>query len=265
MRVSGRFKRRDGTAYLFPGITLSNQVHKTQFVAQIVGDTFEKLTHAVVGASWKRLVTETDMDLSPDLLNSNTKTYIESKATQRRHYFKVAWEQLCEYERLVRTYAALQENYQVLYYLWTYNATDLAKEGKTVGGVIQRVLDSVECLDIVHWSVLKRVYEIRPEFCAYREYKSWRNNRGGNFRVLQVGHPFLATLRYFPEAVLTDVLKLKAENYVVRSPNRFVRGLEIDCEGVKFRVKNFPVFSFTRPKGFVEFPELVKPDDGIPF
>jgi len=271
IRVTRRYRKRDADgSYLFPGITLRNKVNKPQFAAQLTGEIFERLSLVIGGNRWKRLTTDSDNDLCPDLLNSGTRTYIESKAAQRSHCFKLSSMQFDLYEELVKEHAYEGENYQVVYYLWTYTALNLVKESKNVRHMIERVLASVKCLDIIHWTIIDRICREEPDTCYYREYQTWRNEKGEEYKVIQIGHRFLEKLRDAPfQAFVEDLCFDIAEwdEYVVKSPNRVVEGAEVRFEDVSFPVHSFPVYSYTRPKGFKEFPELLakKPDDVAPF
>lgn len=263
LNISKRHKRNE-QPLLFTGLSLSNRLHSQSAASQLVGDVFERLTASVAGAAFKRLMTDSNDDLCPDLLNSRTNTFIESKATQRRHYFKVSSAQLEKYVQVSRDYAIVGSNYQVLYYLWTYKAEQLLLNYRTTGRVIDAICTTVMSLDIIHASILKRCLEVEPENCRYREYDSWKNERGDKFKVLQVGHPFLERLREAPDNVLPYTLSLNPADYCIRSPGRIEKGHVIRYDGVDFGVNDFQVYSFTRPKGYLEFPELRVKDD-IPF
>lgn len=230
--------------FLYPGLTLDNKVHKPQFAAPLVGEIFETLSHRIAGKGWQRMGGvngEHSGQENPDLWSFTENAYIESKATQGRHYFKVASEQLEGYAKM-----AEHEQCNIVYYLWSYKARHLVKEGKTIRGIIERVVKSITHLDIVHWSILYAAMRHKAKFCQYREYKSWRNNTGGHFKILQVGHPWLEQLRANPLGTLGSQLRLDPGEYETLTPSTARKRVRVKFDGVPFCSCYFPVNSFVR-------------------
>lgn len=252
---------------MFPGLRLTAKVIASQFAAQIVGDTFERLTETVAGPKWKRLFPEDDFDIRPDLGTLDGMNFIESKASKDRRYFKIATDQLTAYSKVIGHAKEHRDTAIALsYFLWSYNHDEsLSGRGRTISDVIQLVSNGLVQLDIIDWEIINNILKKDPANTQYREYSSWRNTRDSGYKALQISHIFLRRLRENPHNVLLEELDLNPMDYDLRTNYRR-RIAKIEVDGVKFKTKKFIINRYIHKGSFEVWPQSIPASlNAVPF
>lgn len=199
-------KYREPTYTLFPGYCLNQKVHSYRTTSVLVGLTFELLTEKITGGICRCVNGSTD--LCPDVIDDRSATLIESKGSQTQHAFKVSIEQL-------KNYYKVTNKYNVLYYLWSYNAKSITKkEGrkfKTQRDIHLKVINTIDKLYILDIDVIYKLFKVNNiDYCSVKNYPSWKQSNGKDFHVLNIGHKFLQdfkenTNKYLTKLVLNPV------------------------------------------------------------
>lgn len=242
---------------LFPGLRIHYKVKQSQFVAQIIGDVFEKLTLTIVGKKWRRLYPQDELDVRPDLGSQDGCSFIESKASKDRRYFKIATNQLIAYDKLIKQAKNDGINISLCYFLWSYKHDEPFSDGKhSMKNVIEDALDSVVQCDIIDSRIMLAMLAKPPANTQYREYDSWRNARADEFgntgyKALQVSHIFMRRLHENAHNVLNEELGLDADKFDLRTNYR-KRTSKVGFDGLEFKSKRFIINRYVYKQAFEE-------------
>lgn len=275
--IVNRRKRKDDST-LFPGHALQDYIKGLKAGSTMVGMTFEAATERLMGSD--RRSTNGTADVCPDVIDEKRELWIESKATQRRSAFKVPIDQLEMYDQAQFDAAMWGKHYQVLYCMWTYTETRITKPRDwspngtpdvripTKEELIRLVLGSATHIDVIDFSVLRRVRECcesfgtapEPESCRVRDYASWAGYQdGAPYHVLNVGHRFLERLRSETRSVLED-LGLDPKEYRWKQHRALMSRVVIN--DMRFPMPDLGAFELVRPEGWVDHEGA---EDAAPF
>jgi len=260
---------------LFPGHQLQKKVWSVNQGAEISGMVCEKLTVKVLGGH--RSTVNSTVDVCPDAVNEEKRFYVESKACQTAHAFKVPVAQLQHYRRVRFDSYRFNDPFKVLYTLWAYSATRItgvsAKHAKNPGPrnlrtlqeVIEKVIESIERVFVLDLTImhclLKRADRGKIKYCSVKDYASWKGYQEENYHVLNVGHAFLKRLAFYPETVLLE-FNLKPKEWRWKITEREFETIVID--GMEFESPPFKCFELVRLEDWYEYPKY-KYDPEVPF
>jgi len=274
-------KRPKDERTLYPGHQLQQKVWSVNKGAEISGSVCEKLTVKILGGH--RSTINSTADVCPDTVNEEKRIYVESKACQTAHAFKVPVAQLQHYRRVRFDSYRFNDPYGVLYALWAYSATRITglsakhaknpepKNPRTLREVIEKVIESVERVFVLDLSLMYRLFrradKERVKYCSIKDYASWKGYHEPTYHVLNVGHKFLKGLYENTEGVLTE-FGLRPEEWRWKATEREFETIVID--GVEFESPPFKCFELVRPEGWYEYPKYpydakYSPDPEVPF
>jgi len=248
-------KRRISPELLFPGFQLSQAVYTTKSLSSLVGQIFESLTEHFLGGDQR--TTNSATDCCPDVVNDDSHSMIESKASNFRSQFKVHHHQIIDYVK------AHKDGWDVSYAFWSYGENQLRKKYKTRDRIIEAILKNILYLDVVHISIIEAImkYQIRiredgwPElrddnerlpgvrtilFWGPKEQAEYEAMVGANPMTL-LSPPFFRWLRSEPDVVL-KTLGLADTAYEYHGEGKMNCYCKYD--GVKMRTGSFTAWRY---------------------
>jgi len=258
-------RRRKSDATLFPGHQLQEPVYNIKAGSTLVGQAFETATESLLGGD--RRTTDGTADICPDAIDQGRKLWIEAKATQRQHAFKVVITQMECYDNAQYDAAVWSDYWRVLYCLWAYDEKRITKprdwstncapdvRRPTKEELIRLVLGATTHVHVLDISVLMRIRErcehgAAPATCSVKDYASWAGyHNGESYYVLNVGHKFLARLRGNVPFVLTE-LGLDPAKYRWRLHS--CKPFKVTINSMDFSIPSVPAFELLRPEEWID-------------